>query len=153
MQSLLSFVPLQPTWLPAMRCILQVAQIAFPVFLARCQTMLAAFSRRIAAGTEADDRLHLEETLCLLEVCTTMTVSPAVVDVACAEGGSMQVPALVCQLLSPVCLFVPFPLILGMGHCQACISSSSIVSQSLGALLPHCEGVCHMCSAFLQQQR
>ena len=107
MQSLLSFVPLQQTWPPAVRCILQVAQIAFPVFLARCQAMLAAFTSRIAAGTEAEDRLHLEETLCLLEVCTTMTVSPAVVDVACAEGGAMQVPALVCQLFdSPVRLFV-----------------------------------------------
>ena len=107
MQNLLSSVPLQQTWLPVMRYILQVAQIAFPVFLARCQTMLAAFTHRIAAGTEAEDRLHLEETLCLLEVCTTMTVSPAVVDVACAEGGAMQVPAAVCQLsASPVRLVV-----------------------------------------------
>ena len=93
-----------------MRCILQVAQIAFPVFLARCQTMLAAFTRRIAAGTEAEDRLHLEETLCLLEVCTTMTVSPAVVDVACAEGGAMQVASSVCQLpLQVLCACLSFP--------------------------------------------
>ena len=121
MQNLLSCVPLQQTWL--VRCTLQVAQIAFPVFLARCQTMLAAFTRRIAAGTEAEDRLHLEETLCLLEVCTTMTVSPAVVDVACAEGGPMQVPAPVCQLspASPVCLFV-----------LPCISGSKLQRLFLG---------------------
>ena len=84
--------------------VLQVAKYAYPVFLARCQALLTAYASSIPANTELDDRRLLGETLCVLEVCSSMTLSAAVVDAACDHQSPLQVSLLtaVCTLCSAV---------------------------------------------------
>ena len=74
--------------------LLQVAQLTYPVLLSRYDSILNAYSQQIQQGIEGKDRLQLDETLCVLEVCTAMTVAPAVADAALQLGSLQQVIAL-----------------------------------------------------------
>ncbi|KAK9810126.1 hypothetical protein WJX72_005196 [[Myrmecia] bisecta] len=71
-------------------CLLEVAQLALPIFIARCDTLLAAFAGAVAAGSDQRDRIRLGELLCVLEVLASMTLSPAVADAAVEEGSNLQ---------------------------------------------------------------
>ena len=68
--------------------------------ISRYDSILKAYSHQIQQGTEGKDRLQLDETLCVLEVCTAMTVAPAVADAALQLGSLQQVVALAstCQI-------------------------------------------------------
>lgn len=63
---------------------LDVAKLALPPFLARCDGMLRAFAEETRPGSLGDgppvDRPRLDEIMCVLEVLATMSLSPAVVD-------------------------------------------------------------------------
>ena len=70
---------------------LQVAQLAYPLLLARYEAILRAYSQLIHQNSEGKDRLQLDETLCVLEVCSAMEVAPAVADAALQPGSQQQV--------------------------------------------------------------
>lgn len=73
---------------------LQVSQLAYPVLLMRYTAILDAYSKRIQHGSEGKDRLQLDETLCVLEVCAAMTIAPAVADAALQPGSLQEVKLL-----------------------------------------------------------
>lgn len=77
--------------------ILQVAQLTYPVLIARYSTILTAYSQHIQRSTEGKDRLQLDETLCVLEVCSAMKIAPAVADAA-AQSSSQQQVRTICHL-------------------------------------------------------
>ena len=70
---------------------MQVAQLTYPVLLARYETILSTYSQHIQRSTEGKDRLQLDETLCVLEVCSAMRIAPAVADAAPQIGNQHQV--------------------------------------------------------------
>ncbi len=76
--------------------ILQVAQLTYPVLLARYSTILTAYSQHIQRSTEGKDRLQLDETLCVLEVCSAMKIAPAVADAAAQSSSQQQVTPVYC---------------------------------------------------------
>ena len=75
---------------------LQVAQLTYPVLLARYEAILTAYSQHIQRSTEGKDRLQLDETLCVLEVCSAMKIAPAVADAAAQSSSQRQVTFCVC---------------------------------------------------------
>ena len=99
--------------------ILQVAQLTYPVLLARYSTILTAYSQHIQRSTEGKDRLQLDETLCVLEVCSAMKIAPAVADAA-AQSSSRQQVRTMCRLSQWVVLLVPRP-------CAGMIQMDSLV--------------------------
>ncbi|KAK9868608.1 hypothetical protein WJX84_001848 [Apatococcus fuscideae] len=66
----------------AQLCLLQVAQITLPIFLARCDTILKAYAAVIRAGKDGLDAMQTDELLCVLEILATMSISSAVADAA-----------------------------------------------------------------------
>ena len=75
---------------------MQVAQLTYPVLLARYSTILTAYSQHIQRSTEGKDRLQLDETLCVLEVCSAMKIAPAVADAAAQSSSQQQVTPMYC---------------------------------------------------------
>ena len=69
----------------------QVAQLAYPVLLARYSAILDTYSEHIQQNSEGKDRLQLDETLCVLEVCSAMKIAPAVADSASQSNSQQQV--------------------------------------------------------------
>lgn len=57
----------------------------------RYDAILKAYNQQIQQGTEGKDRLQLDETLCVLEVCASMTVAPSVADSALQLNSLQQV--------------------------------------------------------------
>ena len=74
--------------------ILQVAQLTYPVLLARYDAILKAYNQQIQQSSEGKDRLQLDETLCVLEVCAAMTLAPSVADAALQLGSLQQVSSI-----------------------------------------------------------
>lgn len=72
---------------------MQIAQLTYPVLLARYEAILVTYSQHIQRNTEGKDRLQLDETLCVLEVCSAMKIAPAVADAAPQTSSQQQVPA------------------------------------------------------------
>ena len=70
---------------------LQVAQLTYPMLLTRYETILTIYSQHIQQNTEGKDRLQLDETLCVLEVCSAMKIAPAVADAAPQAGNQQKV--------------------------------------------------------------
>ncbi|BDA41918.1 Protein MON2 homolog [Coccomyxa sp. Obi] len=66
-------------------CLLQVAQIALPVFLRRVKSILREYRTSKNA-----DRLQLENCLCCLDTLAAMTLSPAVTDVVLPPGSRLK---------------------------------------------------------------
>lgn len=80
-------------------CLLEVAQLSYPVLLARYSTILGVYSQHIQHNSEGKDRLQLDETLCVLEVCCAMKIAPAVAD-AVTQSASQQQVVQLCRQLS-----------------------------------------------------
>lgn len=74
-----------------MFCCVQVAQLTYPVLLSRYEAILLVHSQHIQHSTEGKDRLQLDETLCVLEVCSAMKIAPAVADAAPQVASQHQV--------------------------------------------------------------
>ena len=70
---------------------MQIAQLTYPVLLARYEAILVTYSQHIQRNTEGKDRLQLDETLCVLEVCSAMKIAPAVADAAPQTSSQQQV--------------------------------------------------------------
>ena len=69
----------------------QVAQIALPLFLSRCRSMLQAHAAAITLHSEASKPGQLDDFMCMLEVLQLMNLPPAVADAAISPGSSLQV--------------------------------------------------------------
>ena len=72
----------------------QVAQIALPLFLSRCRSMLQAHAAAISLHSEASKPGQLDDFMCMLEVLQLMNLPPAVADAAISPGSSLQVQRL-----------------------------------------------------------
>lgn len=68
-----------------------MAKLTYPVLLARYGAILTAYSQHVQRSTEGKDRLQLDETLCVLEVCSAMRIAPAVADAATQSQSQQQV--------------------------------------------------------------
>lgn len=83
----------------------QVAQLTYPVLLMRYDAILKAYSQEIQQNTEGKDRLQLDETLCVLEVCAAMTIAPSVADSALQLGSLQQVGYNLMHACNMFCVF------------------------------------------------
>ena len=70
---------------------MQVAQIALPLFLARCRSMLQRHAAAISLNSETGRPGQLDDFMCMLEVLQLMNLPPAVADAAVTPGSSLQV--------------------------------------------------------------
>eukprot|EP00887_Chlorella_sp_A99_P002554 scaffold6.g2554.t1 len=77
-------------------CLLEVAQLALPVFVARCEAMLLAYAaeepRHSGASSAAGHggaRPRLDELMCMLEALASMVLAPAVIDAAIPAASAL----------------------------------------------------------------
>ena len=68
-----------------------MAQIALPLFLGRCRSMLHSHAAAISLHSEASRPGQLDDFMCMLEVLQLMNLPPAVADAALSPGSSLQV--------------------------------------------------------------
>ncbi len=72
---------------------MQVAQMTLPIFLARCDDILGTYAAAVQAGKDGHDAAQTDELLCVLEILSTMSISPAVADAALEGRQHLQVCA------------------------------------------------------------
>eukprot|EP00884_Botryococcus_braunii_P011070 jgi/Botrbrau1/19965/Bobra.0059s0081.1 len=72
-------------------CLLEVAQVTFPLFVETCRGMLEEHAQEVGRGREQADRTRFDDFLCMLDALATLTVSPLVADSILPPGTPLQV--------------------------------------------------------------